>query len=278
MTHPLTPAMTLDGIDIFIEGKGPHTVVMLHGWPDTHRLWDATVQTLQNQYRCVRFTLPGFDVHAAPRTPSLDDMTAFIAKVIERTSQDGPVTLLIHDWGCMYGYALAAKHPALVARIAALDIGDYNTGAYLHSLPAKAKLGIVVYQWWLAVAWMAGRFSAALGNRMTRFMARQMRCPVPPQALGWQQNFPYAVQWFGVSGGFKNAVKVRLTHPTLYMYGLRKPFMFQSPKWIDTLKATPGCEVHALSAGHWLMLDKPAEYSAHLLQWLDRTEPKTATN
>jgi pimeloyl-ACP methyl ester carboxylesterase len=53
--------------------------------------------------------------------------------------------------------------------------------------------------------------------------------------------------------------------------------MFQSPRWLETLKATPGCQVHAMAAGHWLMLDKPAEYSAHLLQWLDNAAPKTAT-
>jgi len=271
MTPLPTPALTIDGIPVFIEGNGPHTVVMLHGWPDSYRLWDATVQTLQSQYRCVRFTLPGFDKDAAPRPTSLDAMTAFIAKVMTHTSPNAPVTLLIHDWGCMYGYAVAAKHPALVARIAALDIGDYNTGAYVRSLPAKAKLDILVYQLWLAVAWKIGHVSASLGNWMTRFMARKLRCPVPPAQLGWQQNYPYAVQWFDLAGGFKNAAKVQLTHPTLYLYGLRKPFMFQSPQWIETLKTTPGCQVHAMAAGHWLMRDKPAEFSAHLLHWLGET-------
>ena len=271
MTPLPAPALTLDGIDIFVEGSGTHTVVMLHGWPDTCRLWDATVQSLHHQYRCVRFTLPGFDSTAAPRPTSLEAMTAFIAKVIAQTSPGAPVTLLMHDWGCMYGYAVAASHPALVARIAAADIGDYNTGTYVRSLPARAKLGIVVYQLWLAVAWKIGKLHAAGGNWMTRFMARQLRCPVPPAALHWQVNYPYAMQWFGLLGGFKGAAKVRVTHPTLYLYGLRKPFMFQSPQWLATLQATPGCAVHAMRTGHWIMLDKPAEFSAHVLAWLDST-------
>ena len=37
---------TVDGIDIHIDGVGPHSIVMIHGWPDTHRLWDATVQEI----------------------------------------------------------------------------------------------------------------------------------------------------------------------------------------------------------------------------------------
>ncbi len=53
--------ITTQGIDIHLDGTGPSTVLMLHGWPDTHRLWDATVAALQDRHRCVRFTLPGFD-------------------------------------------------------------------------------------------------------------------------------------------------------------------------------------------------------------------------
>ena len=52
----------IDGIDVRAEGQGPRTVVMVHGWPDTYRVWDAQVAALQGQYRCVRFTLPGFDI------------------------------------------------------------------------------------------------------------------------------------------------------------------------------------------------------------------------
>jgi pimeloyl-ACP methyl ester carboxylesterase len=56
------PACHIDGIDVFIEGDGPHTVLMVHGWPDTHRLWDTTVEALKARHRCVRFTLAGFAI------------------------------------------------------------------------------------------------------------------------------------------------------------------------------------------------------------------------
>ena len=42
---------------------------MVHGWPDTYRLWDGQVEALKDRYRCVRFTLPGFDA-AQPRLRS----------------------------------------------------------------------------------------------------------------------------------------------------------------------------------------------------------------
>ena len=55
MTHT---TLSVEGIDVLIEGDGPQTLLMLHGWPDTHRLWDATVDALKARHRCVRLTLP----------------------------------------------------------------------------------------------------------------------------------------------------------------------------------------------------------------------------
>jgi hypothetical protein len=31
----MQPAKVVDGVDIFIEGEGAETIVMIHGWPDT---------------------------------------------------------------------------------------------------------------------------------------------------------------------------------------------------------------------------------------------------
>ena len=45
---------------VHVEGQGPYTIVMVHGFPDTYRLWDGTVAALKDSYRCARFTLPGF--------------------------------------------------------------------------------------------------------------------------------------------------------------------------------------------------------------------------
>lgn len=81
--------MIIDGIEVLIEGSGrpgAQTIVMIHGWPDTLRLWDAQVAALQGQYRCVRFTLPGFDKQLPIRARSLDELVSFIETVVLKTS------------------------------------------------------------------------------------------------------------------------------------------------------------------------------------------------
>ena len=70
--------LQIDGIDVLIEGEGTHTVLMLHGWPDTPALWDSTVAALQDGYRCARLALPGYDLSRPPRPMPVVQMTAFV--------------------------------------------------------------------------------------------------------------------------------------------------------------------------------------------------------
>jgi len=273
---------TLDvqGLKVHIEGNGP-TVVMLHGWPDTLALWDDTVAALSDGYRCVRFSLPGYDLAQPPRPVSVNQMSELIGAVVDAVSPDEPVTLLLHDWGCFFGYEYAARNPKRVARVMGTDIGDTNSGAYLKSLKAKEKLMIAGYQLWLALAWNLGGLMPGLANRMTRFMAHQIGCRTAPEQMGWQMNYPYAMQWFGSFGGLRGVARVDKVFgpriPTLFLFGRRKPFMFHSPHWLAALGTTPGCQVQGFDAGHWLMRQKPEQFTAIVRVWMDQaTDPDLA--
>lgn len=263
------PAFSVQGTDVYIEGQGTHTLVMVHGWPDTYRLWDGTVQALQANYRCVRFTMPGFE---APRDGSarpLAEITALLLAIVDKASPDEPVTLVLHDWGCFFGYELAARHPGRVNRVVSMDIGDATSPEFLRSLSVGQKLMLAFYQLWLAKAWLLGRYvNGAVGDAMTRLMARAMRCPAPPERIRWYMNFPYAMAWLGVGGGMRSAMRFKPHCPMLYVYGRRKPFMFHSARWLERLNTTPGSKAIALSSGHWLMVDRPAELNALLAEWL----------
>lgn len=262
---PAAPRLSVDGIGIHVEGDHPHAVVMLHGWPDSFRLWDATVAALMPRYRCVRFSLPGFDLATGPRPTSLDAMCAWLLNVVDQVSPEKPVTLLLHDWGCVFGYAFAARHPGRVARIVAVDIGDHNSGALRRSLTPTQGAQVFGYQFWLALAW---KFGGGLGNWMTRRMARALRCRTEPASIGWQMNYPYAMRWFGAFGGLGHAGRVRPACPLLYVYGTRKPFMFHSPEWLAWVGEKPGSAVQAMPTGHWVMVQQPEAFQRCVLEWL----------
>jgi pimeloyl-ACP methyl ester carboxylesterase len=225
---------------------------------------------LQNTHRCVRLTLPGFGPGQAhpPVVPRLNDVVDALVAVIQNVSPGAPVTLMLHDWGCIFGYELAMRHPQRVEAVIAVDIGDHNARAYVQSLSLRQKLAVAGYQIWLAQAWMVGRYlHPGLADRMTRWMAGRLRCPVPADRISWTMNFPYAMQWFGVRGGLRTQ-PVELQCPVLYTYGERKPFMFHSPRWLHTLRASEDGAAHAVRSGHWVMLDQPEAFHALVLRWL----------
>ena len=169
--------MQIDGVEVIVEGAWP-PIVMVHGWPDTHRLWDQQVEALKDRYRCVRFTLPGFDLSQKGRAYSLDEVVETIRRIVVEASPDAKVILLLHDWGCFFGYQFAMRHPQLVDRVIGVDIGDAGSGRHRGELGRKGMLMVLAYQMWLALAW---RIGGRAGTAMARRMARAMRCPTDAQ-------------------------------------------------------------------------------------------------
>ena len=255
----------INGVEVFMEGEGAHTVLMVHGWPDTYRVWDAQVAALKGQYRCVRFTLPGFDISKPRRAYSLDEMVRTLLDIADQVSPHQKVTLLLHDWGCVFGYQFYMRHPDRVARIAAVDIGDADSQAYQLSLSLAAKLMVVTYQGILAIAWKIG---GLFGDWITRGMATALRAPSQAQYISAAMNFPYYIFWTGAHGSYKHRLPLVAQCPVLFVYGVRKPFMFHSPQWAQALNHRPGSKALAFDTDHWPMVRQPEPFNAALLQWL----------
>jgi pimeloyl-ACP methyl ester carboxylesterase len=255
----------IDGIEIHIEGTGAETIVMVHGWPDTHRLWDDQVAALKDRYRCVRFTLPGFDRAHPRRARTLDELVDFFRRVVEEVSPGRPVILLLHDWGAIIGCQFYARHPQLVSRIVSVDIGD------LVSLKreVKPREGAMIfgYQAWLALAW---KFGGALGDRMTRYMARRARCPSDPAEMHAGMDYPYWMLWFAGKDGWRPQFRAFEPEvPTLYIYGRRKPFMIHAWSWVEQMRRDPRHRVEEFQTGHWVMAQEPERFNRVVREWLE---------
>ena len=253
----------IQGTEVGLQGEGEQVILMLHGWPDTLNLWDGTVAALQDQFVCARLTLPGFET--GPEATSLDDMCQLLRQIVDHISPDKAVTLMLHDWGCIFGYEFAMRHPERVARVVGVDVGDHNSGALIRSWGTKEKLAVMGYQLWLALAWKLG---GNLGTRMTRAMARWLRCPTEPERITHKMNYPYAMRWWGTAGGFKGASRVQLPMPLLFIYGERKPFLLHSAPWLDAVASTPGNAVLGLPCGHWVMVSRPVAFQTCVRDWL----------
>ena len=72
-----------------IEGQGAQTIVCIHGWPDTYRLSDFTVESLKGQPSCVRFTLPGFEGLPKGHALSLAELSARLQAIVDASIKSG---------------------------------------------------------------------------------------------------------------------------------------------------------------------------------------------
>lgn len=257
----------VDDVDIYIEGEGAETIVMIHGWPDTYRVWDAQVAELRHRYRCVRFTLPGFDITRPRRSYSLDAMMRVLLHIVNSVNNKEKVILMLHDWGCVFGYEFYMRNKALVSAIVGVDIGDAQSKATLRSRSVGQKLMVSGYQSTLALAWAIG---GAVGTVLTRTMARVLGAPSPREHISVGMDYPYYILTAGAAGSYSSLVPFAPKVPMLFIYGTRKPFMFHSPQWTETMAAREGCKVVAMETDHWPMIRQPERFNDVVTSWLEK--------
>ncbi|WP_167102135.1 SDR family oxidoreductase [Mycobacterium sp. DL592] len=90
-------------IAVYEEGnpEGP-TVVLVHGWPDSHVLWDGVMPLLEQKFRIIRYDNRGAGASSAPQKASSYTMPNFaddFAAVVAELSPTERVHVLAHDWG-----------------------------------------------------------------------------------------------------------------------------------------------------------------------------------
>ncbi len=78
------------------------TVVLAHGWPDSHVLWDNIVPLLTDRFRVITYDNRGAGQSTAPGNYQAYAMAHFaedFAAVIDALSPSRPVHVMAHDWG-----------------------------------------------------------------------------------------------------------------------------------------------------------------------------------
>jgi haloacetate dehalogenase len=115
-----------------LSGAGDRLVVLLHGWPQTGRCWDAVAETLAARFRVLvpdlrdysasRCTGTDFSKHAAARD---------LATLVDHLGFD-TTAVVGHDRGARVAHRWALDSPALVTRLALLDI--LPTRGVIHGL------------------------------------------------------------------------------------------------------------------------------------------------
>lgn len=93
---------------------GP-TLVLVHGWPDTHRVWDGVAALLAPNFHLVAYDTRGQGESVADAGDSafvVGELAADFFAVVDAVSPHGPVHALAHDWGSIQVWAAVCQPSA----------------------------------------------------------------------------------------------------------------------------------------------------------------------
>lgn len=96
------------------------TVLLVHGYPDTHRVWDDVAAELAADHHVVRYDVRGAGDSDKPRAKEdyrLELLAQDLFAVADAVSPEKPVHVVAHDWGSIQSWE-AVTDPRAAERIA----------------------------------------------------------------------------------------------------------------------------------------------------------------
>ncbi|HEU4337590.1 MAG TPA: alpha/beta fold hydrolase [Nocardioides sp.] len=112
-----------DGVDLAVQETGDPdapAIVLVHGYPDTHRVWLPVAERLAPHLRVVVYDTRGQGLSptdAPDGAFALPHLAADLMAVIDHASPDRPAHVVGHDWGSVQAWE-AVCEPGAADRIA----------------------------------------------------------------------------------------------------------------------------------------------------------------
>ena len=118
---PLSTGVTLNVALAGPEDAPP--VILLHGFPESHRTWRAIVPVLEDRFRLVMPDQRGFGGSDAPADPAeyhIDKILADLFALADALGI-GEFALVGHDWGGAAAWAAAIRGDSRITRLAIIN-------------------------------------------------------------------------------------------------------------------------------------------------------------
>ncbi|HSV08979.1 MAG TPA: alpha/beta hydrolase [Candidatus Binatus sp.] len=230
--------------------------VLVHGVPDTHRVWDKLRSHLSRR-DVLAPSLPGFGVGTPPGfQPTKETYVAWLIGEIERIG--APVDLVGHDWGSLLVQRVASVRPELIRSWAAGN-GPIDREYVWHDLAQQWQtpgVGESIMAMMSPDALAEGLPAAGVPADDARVTASHVDARMKECILGLYRS--------AVRVGEEWADDVaRIDRPALVLWSRDDPYV--APRFAERLAARVHGELVLLEGcGHWWPLERPAEAAAAL--------------
>jgi pimeloyl-ACP methyl ester carboxylesterase len=264
----------VNGIGLEVQDRGEGTpVVLLHGWPDSHRLWRHQVPALNAAgFRTIAPDLRGFGATDAPADVAdygLDRTIADVAGVLDHFGVER-AHVVGHDWGAPVASLLATFMPQRVDRLVALSVGHPRAFGKAGPIQRQKSWYMLLFQFeGVAERWLGdddfANFRAWGGHPdMDAVIADLARPGRLTASLNWYR---------------ANVPPTTLVDPPLELPPVTVPTMgvWSSGDFALTEENMTGSAEYVSApwryeridgAGHWMQLDAPEKLNALLLDFL----------
>ena len=249
-------AATLDGMKIHwtSAGKGDKTVILVHGWTCDETTWTEQVPVLSAKYRVITLDLPGHGKSDSPKDGKLT--MALFARAVEAVRAEAKanrVVLAGHSMGTPVILEYVYMYPEHTAGLVFVDGLVRRPGG-----PSTFKLPVVTGPDGPKnrETMIRGMFSSLTTPAMQKHILDMMMAPPEATAVGAFQATTDIV-WRD------NVVKV----PVLGIYAGKSTLGDQQ----FMKERFPNLEYTQIpGTGHFLMMEKPAEFNSLMLAFLEK--------
>ena len=267
---------TIDNVQLqyLTAGHGPATVILLHGFAETSRMWRPIIPTLAEKFTVIAPDLPGIGDSSIPDKIDMLEAAKQIHALVRSLNID-KARVVGHDIGLMVAYAYAAQFPNETEKLAVMDAflpgvpgwePIYNApnvwhfrfnGEYPEKLVQGRERTYFEYFWNVLAADKTRSIPEADRKAYTAAYSKPGR-----MRAAWT----YFASWPQLAKDFSKLSQTKLTMPVLSIGGeksLGNELAAQMKLIADDLTV-----IVLPNTGHWILEEKPKETTDALVNFL----------
>jgi pimeloyl-ACP methyl ester carboxylesterase len=263
--------LSASGVSLHVRqgGKGA-AVLLLHGFPDSGRLWSEVAPLLvAGGYRVIIPDLRGFGRSEAPpevRDYTLGHVVSDLRTIVTKLNGGAAVHVIGHDWGAVAGWGLALEHPHLVTSQVAISVG-HPREYVLAGIEQKLK-GLYTLGWQvpgISELWLRRGNFAALRSWARRHPQIE-RCI---RDLSRPGRLTAGLNWYRANlGRMLFGPWPDCTVPTLGLWSDRDCFLAEDQMRQSERRMGARWRYERVQGvGHWVPLERPDLVASMALEW-----------
>lgn len=251
------PAASMDGVFIHstVRGKGPKTIVFVHGWTCDESSWREQVPVFDKNYRVITLDLPGHGKSSSPaNSPLTMELFAKSIEAVRVEAKAGKIVLVGHSMGTPVIRQYARMYPSNVAGMVPVDGVLRLSGSSNAPNPDRVKGpdGLKYRE-----TMIRGMFGKSASPAIQQHILKMMLAA--PETTAYQA----MVATFAPSNWKDDEFDV----PALGIYADHSAS--DDPAYFKKI-FPEGRTVEVPGTGHFVMLEKPAEFNKLLADFLPK--------